>query len=458
MDSQISKLSTLQLNVHGLETDDGKLVYKSDVGSESLFSPSIDTLMHYSYFAEEMKITANGNTLRADVNMEHDNLIAMAIRRVVPNIYVRDEYKGIIQICLSENLIMNSIPIIEMKWGPVSSKHLSKINDAFVEHIQRRNNRFILHLAGNRKELINWSEHIPSCPMEMIPLWYWYRGGTATSLPLFLKRTEQLSFIFSFAFENSLLKFIRMRKIVNPGSKGKKKYEPIPFDPKYIRIDEDVQKIFSTPYVTGFYIKRLQDDLNSILKKASCYPDNNPMKIEYPFEDIGQVGETTVKGYNDPATFKVETDFVSKNIIILAENFDSAIYSCYSNYSTNPIDPYSGDYPIGSVTLKDEANRTEKVYDITTILTLMSMHFGKSPRKFGIIMIPFTLRPCEVEDTNGKALAMNNIKIVVNLVDQTPGGCRDPNQKFRISVYLQNWRKHVFTYDKKKEAFIQSLI
>lgn len=462
MEPQISKLSAFQLDVHGIGVEGGKLVYRTNIQTESLFQPAIDVLMHYDYFPEEMKATVNGKTLKVDANMDHDNLLAMAMRRIIPNIRVTDEYKDTIQICLSENLVSNSIPIVEMKWGKISSKHQARIYDYMMEHVIRRNNRFLSHISGNRKELIEWGTYIPSCKAETIIPWYWYRGGTATSLPLFLKRDEQLSFILSFVAENSIKRFIRMRKvIVTPG--GKRRYEYIRFNPKCITIDD--QKIFETPVITGFYIKRLSDDTGSVLRRGACFSGKESFRIEYPFEDISQVGESLIRGYNNPATFEVKNDFITKSVIIFVENIEAANYGCYSNYSTNPIDPSRGDYPVSSVTLKDESAITERTYDVATILSMMSIHFQKSPRKPGILMIPLTIRPCEVEDANGKALAMNNIKIIVNLEDQTPGTHRDQTidpedtgPRYNISVYLQTWRKHVFTYDNTQKIFNHFLV
>lgn len=449
MDPNFNNLTDIQQKIHGVEVTNGN--YKIDSVNRPTFfmGSNKEKFSYYSIDHEVMNmVEMNKLRIRFAVSMTHNWLQAIEYRQKWPELRVKDEYLNQIEIAWTHNPGTNCFSKMEVRFN--NSKNSFSMDNAGIDTLnavlRTKNRRSFQKRIGNFEEMEGWSHLLYEYTTNpILPLWI-TRGGTASALPLFYfaNMNPVDTVLFDFEPRNEITKLLRMRKLVSKEGE-EPRWEVIKPDLRYITGYAN-PPILQAPELIAYYMDTLPDEVDETLSQPLCSP-NKPFIETYKIEDMITIDVDNTYTYGQTASHKPSTEHPARMITALAENLESKEFNLHSNYTTDPHNVYSGYYPIREVRIRNEKNNAEKVYDLQTIESMMELLLKKTPTESGYFSIFKTIRPTELEESNGISLSNNDCKISVVLDDTTLTKDGVKNQKFAIKIRILVSRFINFQYD-----------
>lgn len=436
------RLTQEQIDLHGLKSTPNGLIYGQRAKLDSPFLPQFDTLAYYIPSPEKMEVTEDGeDAVIIKVDMTQHHLILIEMRQMLPAVSVADAYRDKIRIRWTFNPGNNFWIEMSMLFEKtLQATFDARTQDSMLGAYSIRNFEAIEQDLGNRSELIDWQTDLLAWPVSCIPLWSWFRGGSTCTLPLAI--LPQVN--FQVKRRSLLANLIQMQELV-AGNPEDGEWKDISFDAT--KLKPSTPSKLPLLEANGYYTKSLVSEIKDMTDQ--CIKCGKEGKIEYPFEDIVIKDDTKFYKLGQKIPFEPKINFISKVIIITAKNTRASTYNYHSNYSTSSRDHRLGVNPISRISIVDQSN--EKViisYDRRTLdilaRTLLPRNHGAGSTEYvpGHNFVCFTLRPSDVIDSNGIAPGINNLRIDVELGDNTiDKSLRESKINYQVSIRIQTWRK-----------------
>ncbi len=233
MDNVKSDLDTLSIYQRDMHFPD-----EDDVTINSILTSRINK----TFWSSRSKLRSESIITREDgieypVNNNYDNLISTEIHITLPNVRVKKDYAGVVEICYPRNVghvITNQGMLcfgdyrlnIDKVWLDMWYQHYRKLG--FEDHIDRK--------IGNFNSLTGWSEELLTTKL-LVDQPYSYSRDTRVSFPIF--KSEGLKHVYNFRLK--LNEILRMRKLENDN------WIEIPCDLSYLDHEEmEIPELWNT--------------------------------------------------------------------------------------------------------------------------------------------------------------------------------------------------------------------
>lgn len=212
-----------------------------------------------------------------------DVLSKISMETFLPEVKVKDEFKGRISICWPRYAIFKFVKILELLMEDERAITTFDSHSLLIKSQYDIPNEFVEeyeHNIGNRPHLLEWSNELPLSKV-MFTLPFMFAKDPRLALPLFLHQ-EKFYSLYGI-FRTQLDKILRMKD-------GE---EEIPFDGDFIET-----KGFTVPKLFGYYTKLSLDEKNIILdeiRKGECireYDDFITDIIEDDEIELGDISPT----------------------------------------------------------------------------------------------------------------------------------------------------------------------
>jgi len=186
---------------------------------------SIRSLFHYS----KEKTTWSSKTIAPvettkdslatsfKFDTSYDFLLSSTLRITIPQISVKNEHTGKVQICWTPNLGTNVTPKIDFVMVDNDKKFsLDTFSlDHYFQFMDKRPERIIQKSLGNIKQLIDWSEKLPR-EIINIPQPFFYSQDSCLAFPL--SEFPSGSIKQRYTFRRKITELLRMRKMTTEGT------------------------------------------------------------------------------------------------------------------------------------------------------------------------------------------------------------------------------------------------
>ncbi len=345
--------------LHGLEN---KSKNANGEGEEDDGDNDVATRFQYNLFksswsvnmAEAVKSMDEGGYKVFRPNPKFPFLLNVHLHNNLPPVEVKHGYKNVIQICWPLNLYHQIISS-----GVLSSDDTTNIQqldstglDFYSGHYMKSGAGMAdLYncMIGNVDYLDTWTDSLPSCEIQCPQPWF-FSAHTTKGLPLLYGSSmEKISFRYSFNDKPENLLRMRARKEVS-GSNGKSKltkWKEIPFNKAYVyTISPKILDI----KMEGRYAKITDGELK--------FHKETPRKIYY--HDFISIDSDNPHSLGTSPNIDIQSDSPVNAIFWAAENVRARKVNNYSNYTTNPQNPYKGHNPVFETVIRHR----KKIRDI----------------------------------------------------------------------------------------------
>lgn len=317
----------------------------SDLSEEivSNFYKTFTKSTWYSSLPMKLKCTPDGEEVVYPVNNSFHFLMYSYMRFVLPAIKVKQEFRGRVRIAWCHNIGTNIIVQAEFKeddniyqsWDSVWADIYHQFYQSNGSGKRDAHNIGV----GNVKCLEEWSEHLPSYPINVDQPWFYSMGSEPEVAFPILYKSSKTRAEHRYTFRRKVTDLLRIQ-ILDKNHKWKDVSRTKGVS-KYL---ENPPTMIKTPELWGRFSYNTEQEVR-------WFKECKETKVLYT-RDV-EICETP-----NPTTYKSisEIDLHSTNpclaLFWVAENRDSRLNHNYSNYTTDTNDLYSGWDPIKTTTLK----------------------------------------------------------------------------------------------------------
>lgn len=277
-----------------------------------------------------------GEWIVYEASPKFNYLLYTCIRQRLLALKVREEYKGLVQICWPHNTMLNYNKLGLLCFDDDVAQTVDDIwFNIYYQHYMDggagKRDHFNL-MIGNINYLQEWTDHLPECVCLLPQIWY-YCKNEALAIPLFMCSLSKVT--HKYKFRNNLNEFLRMRARTDHEAE----WEEIPFDSSLIEGCPSDNKL-PCPELWGRYAQVTDSEIN-------WRKEDNKINTIY-IDDIGRWSSEDYKSYGSPITIDLHFENPCKAIFWVAENLEATANRNYSNFTTNSNDIASGWNPFAS--------------------------------------------------------------------------------------------------------------
>lgn len=153
-------------------------------------------------------------------SLEYNRLMNIFATLKLPNLVIKQEYVGLVEICFTKSLMPNITPIATLKIPMENGEFQQTLKTLFFDMYRARDVLNIQnwdYMIGNRPELIEWSSELITEEELALPLPFFIDGATSLSIPIHLFR-EHSSISVKMTNCVRLQNFLRMRVMSSDGT------------------------------------------------------------------------------------------------------------------------------------------------------------------------------------------------------------------------------------------------
>lgn len=293
----------------------------------------------YSTVPMKLKCSTDGDEVIYNVNNSFHFLIYSYMRFVTPPVSVKEEYRGKVRIAWCHNLGTNIVERAVFKeddetfqtWDSVWADIYFQFYQSSGTGKRKAHNIGI----GNVKCLEEWSEFLPSYPINVDQPWF-YSMDPALAFPIFYKNS-QTRIEHRYTLRRKVTDLLRIQ-VLDPVTN------------KWKDVNKNINKYIDVP--TPFIeVPELWGRYAYITEKEIKWYKCHQTRSLY-IRDIGICDAANPNKYKSTVEIDLQCTNPCLAIFWVAENRDATLFHNYSNYTTNTHDLYSGWNPIKKVTLK----------------------------------------------------------------------------------------------------------
>lgn len=335
MSIQVAKKELLSL------TDFQKEIHLINNMSEeitSIFYRAFVKSTWYSSVLMKLKCTHDGDESVYQINNSFHFLIYSYMRFVLPAVKVKSKYAGRVQIAWCHNVGTNIIKRAVFKEDDDNYQTWDNIwADIYFQFYQNpgQGKREAHNIGiGNVKCLEEWSDFLPSYPINVDQPWF-YGLDPASSFPI-LNKHSQTRGEHRYQFRNKVVDLLRV-KILGKDHKWKSTTRNI-----HNYLDIDPKLTIKDPELWGRYAYITEPEI----KWYKCKSTRT-----FYTRDVEICDTPNPHKYFSTAEIPLHSTNPCLALFWVAENQDATAIHNYSNYTTDTDDIYSGWDPIKSTSL-----------------------------------------------------------------------------------------------------------
>jgi hypothetical protein len=296
----------------------------------------------YSSLPMKLKCSSDGEEIVYPVDNSFHFLLYTYMRFLLPAIKVKAEWKGKVRISWCHNIGTNIVLRAEFKedhdiyhtWDNVWEDIYHQFYQSGGSGKRETHNVGV----GNVKCLEEWSEHLPSYPINVDQPWF-YSMDPALAFPILFKNSETRA-EHRYTFRRKVSDLLRIQ-VVDKGGKWKDVSRIKGALAKYI---ENPPLMIKTPELWGRFSYNSEQEVKW---HKTCRAE----RVLYT-RDVEICDTTNPTKYSSVSEIELHSTNPCLALFWVAENKDSKLHNNYSNYTTDTNDLYSGWDPIKTTTLK----------------------------------------------------------------------------------------------------------
>jgi len=399
------------------------------------------------------------------INRQLDFLLYVYMSRMFPGYKVKEKLKDNLQIrwthkvgtCHIDNI---NLMIDGVSRQTITSKSLDIYGQYFMKSGFRKKYRQDI---GDEKYLQDWSNELRPFSTK-VPLPFFFSKKRNNALPLFLSGQSKIEIKGIFRNKISELLKMRSRKDVNSP------WEEIEFKWQYLQgVNDQNQKILGEPELFAYYSKTTEEEKSAWIESIE---KNSYKSYKMYYEDIIINSPDKYFGTSEPYSDDLMCKTPSKCIFWVAQDVEGLKYNNYSNYTNNPLDIKSGDYPITKISMKHGTNSRFENLDPSHFDSMMAYsRFPSTPYEKGYGALAFSPNPIGTDadigpifdKTNKTSLTLsfkrdsadlyisdvNEDDLLKSVVENSSSHKSIDNQKYKIYVCILAMKKiEFYTSDK----------
>ncbi len=296
----------------------------------------------YSSVLMKLKSSLDGDEIVYQVNNTFHLLMYTYMRFMLPAIRVRPEFKGRVRISWCHNAGTNHIQQAVFKEDDDVYQRWDNVwADIYFQFFQssgagKRDSHNVS--IGNVKCLEEWSEFLPSYPINVDQPWF-YAMDTALAFPIFYKNSQTRA-EHRYNLHRNITHLLRCQIL----TKDEKWRDVNRSFHKYLDIDQNAS--LKIPELWGRYAYISENEIKWYKECGSAKE-----RVFYT-RDVEICEVPNPNKYRSTAEIPLHCKNPCLAFFWVAENKDASDYHNYSNYTTNTTNLYQGWDPIKSVTLK----------------------------------------------------------------------------------------------------------
>lgn len=452
--ADLDKTTELQEELHG--SSKSQIDQKEEVVVDSCFVifPSYRTRCPQIPVVLEPKPSGEYQVYEIDSNIHFVN--NLSVHQQLPEIAVLDKYKDRVQICWCPNPGLNVVESADMQADErvIQSFDSNTLNLYYRRYLPAEWNEEHVNLTiGNVPFLIEWSDHLPSFPLEVWQPWF-YSSHRLSAFPMF--RCTKSKIRHRYKYKRAITSMLRMR------FRKSDNHDWVEIPPKMNLLKFESNDL-PHPTMRAFYSKASAREIEQLFEY------NDPMYVPQllAIDSPDPVLEGTTKD------FDINGNHPCVAIHILAENIEAMKKNNLSNYSTNASDIDAGWNPVKSA--KVLSGNLERIPELPShymdrIVPLVFFHMkinqpGYNSICFGHDAVdPVSINTTTIlsdkmklslklGDTDPYANLQGSKKDVdiddldINMLEETSS--TDSKKEYKIHIRLHIIKKIIFTDDRK---------
>jgi len=255
----------------------------------------------------------------------------LTVHQQLPEVAVADDYKGRVEICWCMNPGLNVIEYMDVQTDErtIQSFDSHSLNLYYRRYLPADWNEDHVDMTiGNVPFLVEWTDHLPSFPLEVWQPWF-YSSHRLAAFPMFKCKESKIKHRYRYRTKVASMLRMRIRK------SEKDNWVEIAPRMKYI---QGKSQNLPDPVMRAFYSKASAIEIKQLLD----YKD--PMYVHQLFaiDSSDPIPEGTSKD------FDINCSEPCLAIHYMAENIEALKNNNLSNYTTNASDINNGWNPIKS--------------------------------------------------------------------------------------------------------------
>lgn len=336
------------------------------------------------------------------VSPKLDILEKCALHCYLPSIKVKENCKKRIQICYPRNLghhiaYYGEFLIDKDVFAKIDSTSL----DIGLQYLIKEKRDFYDIMIGNIDYLTEWTTELPCHPITVPQPWF-FSKKTQTGLQIL--QSAKTDFEFVYLIRSKISDLLRMRIY----SDKDKTWKIVPCILDYLDLKRDR---IPTPELWGKY--SLVSDQERKWRRSGASP-------EHWIEDIDITDSDNPINIGKTANIKLQSQYITKHIFIVAQNEKARENRDYSNYTTNPENIFSGWNPCASIGLKyANSFRFGKVGPEHSQSEAFD-YFPAAPREPGYNVRSYSSDVSTLHADSGVVLKNLNASLTITLGDTDP--------------------------------------
>lgn len=313
----------------------------SEKGEEisSLFFRKFVKSTWYSCIPAKLKSYLDGDDVIYEVNNIFHFLLYTYLRFKLPSVRVRPEYKGKVRIRWTHNV--GTAPIKNAVFTENDEPYQSFDNvwcDIYAQFYQEKGSgkRKAHNIGvGNVQCMESWTEFLPEYPINVDQPWF-YGMDHSLAFPIFYKHSQTRA-LHRYTYRRRIFDFLCV-EMLDDNNEWKSVNKKIK---KYV--DVNGPSILKIPELWGRYAYVTDPEIAFY----KCGTERN-----FYIRDVVSCDIENPDSYGDNSQIKLDCESPCVAFFWVAENQNAIKKRCFSNYTTDEDDVYSGWDPIKTTTLK----------------------------------------------------------------------------------------------------------
>ena len=345
-------LSSTQLELHGLaaiETPSRGPPKK--VVTPFLYAPP--PTAWYSKITEVLTSSDNNikeaktktYSIKYQSNYTMDRLLVTTACQKWPALRVKDECRGLVEICWTHNIGSNIFAEGLMMFGTKPGPRFDAIScDIYNQHYRGKDRLERAIDLGNVEAMENWGNHLPVY-RTTFTLPFFNQEALPLAIPLVYCRQNQVS--YHFTLKRGISTFLRMRRRDTPEGP----FRIIKPDLRFLEgVPED--GLLEIPQIIGQYAKQSEEEIRY---EINCRDDEEDPRVTQEriiyFRDIVSLDDKNPTPSGVATKQELKSEYPIRAVHWVAENVTAQKRGNLSNYTTNPDNLQAGYNPMSNISI-----------------------------------------------------------------------------------------------------------
>lgn len=297
----------------------------------------------------------------------------------LPELKLKNEFVGTIQICWIKNLLHNiyskAVLLFDSDPKQTLTRHTNTIDRNYLfENDDGKRDQYLEHI-GNRESLTNWTSTLYPEVVNAVQRFY-FSEHRLKAIPLFMCPKSAISFEYFFTLD--LAKLVRIRRIIKTDENEIIGYKYIEFKSDYFVKLPDANRLVK-PKIRGEYL--LLSEYEKDFRRQAV---NGGLFL---YDDFIQLPQGNKVRLNSRVIVSIQNPNPCKAIFIIPENTQSSAVGDYSDFT------YEGFSVIKSLKVH-YMNQFDKIPEIDNryIEDILPQRFPSIPKEKGIGAIPISTK------------------------------------------------------------------